>query len=82
MTSLDSALCMPWATLTIMRYREVSPWACGNRHKGNLSGGLSGVTGNCHARFLGGLGMATSPGYPTEKHRIMKRDVLGKGQLL
>jgi hypothetical protein len=38
---------------------------CGNPHKGNLSGGLSGVRGNSHAPFLGGLGMATSPGYPT-----------------
>lgn len=24
------------------------------------------MTGNCHAPFLGGLGMATSPGYPTQ----------------
>jgi len=35
------------------------------RYKEDLSGGLSGVMGNCHASFLGGLGMATSPGYPT-----------------
>ena len=26
--------------------------------------GLSRVMGNYHARFLGGLGLATAPGYP------------------
>jgi hypothetical protein len=26
--------------------------------------GLSHVMGNYHARFLGGLGLATAPGYP------------------
>jgi len=38
---------------------------CGYLHEGDLLGGLSGVTGNCHAPFLGGLGLATAPGYPT-----------------
>jgi hypothetical protein len=29
-----------------------------------LKKGLSRVMGNYHARFLGGLGLATAPGYP------------------
>ena len=29
-----------------------------------LTGCLSRVTGNCHARFLGGSGLVTAPGYP------------------
>ena len=38
---------------------------CGNPHKGNLCRGLSGVTGNCFAPFLGGSGLATASGYLT-----------------
>jgi len=32
--------------------------------QGWLLKGLSRVMGNYHARFLGGLGLATAPGYP------------------
>ena len=39
----------------------------GQPNKGCLSGGLSRVTGDCQARFLGGLGLATASGYPVRK---------------
>jgi hypothetical protein len=48
---------------------------CGNPHKGDLIGGLSRLRGNSQARFLGGLGMVTSPGYPTKKYSS-NREVL------
>jgi hypothetical protein len=31
-------------------------------------------TGNLHVRFLGGLGTATSPGYPTRAERTVNED--------
>jgi hypothetical protein len=39
--------------------------------------GLSCVRGNSHAQFLGGLGLATAPGYPTIRPGEQKR--LDKG---
>jgi hypothetical protein len=51
MTSLDGALCMPVAILTIRQVREVNLQVCGNPHKGNLLRGLSRVRGNSQARF-------------------------------
>jgi len=38
---------------------------CGYPHKGDLFRGLSRVRENSQARFSGGLGLATAPGYPT-----------------
>jgi hypothetical protein len=50
--------------------------------------GLSRVMGNYHARFLGGLGLATAPGYPvcidqmaftSYKYSLHKNIVVGDG---
>ncbi len=56
------------AQLTLYAYQvfsdpEIFP-DIGCPTRDGLNGCLSRVTGNCHARFLGGLGLVTAPGYP------------------
>ncbi len=56
----------PKGNVAISQYRKVGVnfTPTGGPIRACLLGGLSRVMGNYHARFLGGLGLATAPGYP------------------
>ncbi len=56
----------PKGIVAVSQYRKVGVnfTPAGGPTRERLLGGLSRVMGNYHARFLGGLGLATAPGYP------------------
>jgi len=56
----------PKGIVAVSQYRKVGVnfTPTGGPIRARLLGGLSRVMGNYHARFLGGLGLATAPGYP------------------
>ncbi len=61
----------PKGIVAVSQYRKVGVnfTPTGGPIRACLLGGLSRVMGNYHARFLGGLGLATAPGYPVSVHR-------------
>ena len=56
----------PWWFVAFSRYRKVGVnlIPTGSSTRACLLGGLSRVRWKSHARFLGGLGLVTAPGYP------------------
>jgi len=56
----------PQGIVAFRQYRKVGVkfTPTGGPIRARLLGGLSRVRGNSQARFLGGLGLATAPGYP------------------
>jgi hypothetical protein len=56
----------PKGIVAVSQYRKVGVnfIPTGGPTRACLLGGLSRVMGNYQARFLGGLGLVTAPGYP------------------
>ncbi len=67
----------PKGIVAVSQYRKVGVnfTPAGDPTRDRLLGGLSRVMGNYHARFLGGLGLATAPGYPVHERYERARKV-------